>query len=58
MNWAIGVVIAVLAAVMVGCGVSGTDNSGAWFPAGDNGQVWCVGNSAGGLSCDWEHEKR
>lgn len=46
--------LAALAAVLTGCGIEGADNSGGWMEAPNGGEVWCVGNSSGGLSCNWD----
>ena len=47
--------LAVLAAMLTGCGVEGAGNSGAWMPADDNGgKVWCVGNASSGVNCNWD----
>lgn len=46
---------AALVALLTGCGIEGVTNTGTWLPASDTGgEVWCVGNSSGGLSCNWD----
>jgi hypothetical protein len=51
--------MAALAVVLTGCGIEGITNTGAWLPADEyGGEVWCVGNSSGGLSCNWDAYNR
>lgn len=48
--WVIGGSIFILS----GCGVNSAGNDGAYLNGPNGAQVWCLGSTAGGLSCDWD----